>query len=94
MPTRNIVLTDHQDKLIENLVGSGRYQNASEVLCEGLRLVEQREVAGGTKSELFRTSTTGFNAMDRGEFKGFDSIDDLQAYLKDLSEKVILGTTK
>ena len=43
MPTRNVVLTDHQARLVEKLVSTGRYQNASEVLREGLRLVEQRE---------------------------------------------------
>ena len=32
MPTRNVVLSDHQQKLVETLVQSGRYQNASEVL--------------------------------------------------------------
>jgi antitoxin ParD1/3/4 len=32
MPTRNVVLTDHQAALVEHLVASGRYQNASEVL--------------------------------------------------------------
>ena len=42
MPTRNVVLTDHQAELIERLVESGRYQNASEVLREGIRLIEQR----------------------------------------------------
>lgn len=43
MPTRNIVLTDQQDLFIEQMVASGRYQNASEVLREGLRLIYQRE---------------------------------------------------
>ena len=43
MPTRNVVLSDHQQALVESLVQSGRYQNASEVLREGLRLVEARE---------------------------------------------------
>ena len=43
MPTRNVVLTDHQAHFVEQLVTSGRYQNASEVLREGLRLVERRE---------------------------------------------------
>ena len=41
MPTRNIVLTDHQAALVERLVSSGRYQNASEVLRQGLRLLER-----------------------------------------------------
>ena len=43
MPTRNVVLTNHQAVLVEQLVTSGRYQNASEVLREGLRLLEQSE---------------------------------------------------
>ncbi|WP_265302764.1 type II toxin-antitoxin system ParD family antitoxin [Verminephrobacter eiseniae] len=43
MPTRNVVLSEHQQDFVETLVQSGRYQNASEVLREGLRLVERRE---------------------------------------------------
>lgn len=43
MPTRNVVLSEHQHDFVEALVQSGRYQNASEVLREGLRLIEQRE---------------------------------------------------
>ena len=45
MPTRNVVLTHHQTAVVEQLVSSGRYQNASEVLRDGLRLIEQREQA-------------------------------------------------
>jgi antitoxin ParD1/3/4 len=43
MPTRNVVLSEHQQRLVEALVQSGRYQNASEVLRDGLRLLEERE---------------------------------------------------
>ena len=43
MPTRNVVFTDHQSQLIDGLVAAGRYQNASEVLRAGLRLLEQEE---------------------------------------------------
>lgn len=45
MATRNVVLTDHQEKLVNDLVSSGRYQNASEVLRAGLRLLEVEEAA-------------------------------------------------
>jgi antitoxin ParD1/3/4 len=90
MPTRNVVLTEHQEKLIDKLVGSGRYQNASEVLREGLRLVEQREVEEATKLKALRAAARmGFAALDRGEFKQFESIDDLQSYLNAVSEKII-----
>ena len=43
MPTGNVVLSEHQHELVEALVQSRRYQNASEVLREGLRIIEQRE---------------------------------------------------
>src|SRR6266404_1588178 len=90
MPTRNVVLTKHQEKLIEALIGSGRYQNASEVLREGLRLVEQREAEDAAKLKVLRKAArVGVGALDRGEFKEFGNIEDLQVYLNDLSEKVI-----
>src|SRR3974377_1933957 len=54
VPTRNVGLTDSQEKLIDELVGSGRYQNASEVLREGLRLIEQREVEEAVKLKALR----------------------------------------
>lgn len=43
MPTRNLVITDQQESLISTLVATGRYKNASEVMREGLRLIERRE---------------------------------------------------
>lgn len=43
MVTRNVVLTEAQDELVQNLVASGRYQNASEAMRAGLRLLEQEE---------------------------------------------------
>lgn len=45
MPTRNVVLSEPQANLVRELVESGRYQNASEVLRAGLRLLEDHEAA-------------------------------------------------
>ena len=95
MPTRNVVLTRHQEKLIKTLVGSGRYQNAGEVLRDGLRLVEQREAEDAARLEVLpEAAGVGAAALDRGEFKEFENIEDLQTYLNDLSEKVISGTVQ
>jgi antitoxin ParD1/3/4 len=95
MPTRNVVLTKRQEELIENLVESGRYQNASEVLRDGLRLVEQREAEDASKLKALRAAARiGVSALDRGEFKEFESMEDLHAYLNDLSEKVISRTSE
>jgi len=43
MVTRNVVLTETQDQLVQSLVASGRYQNVSEAMRAGLRLLEQEE---------------------------------------------------
>jgi antitoxin ParD1/3/4 len=45
--TRNVVLTDAQSQLVDRLVASGRYQNASEALRAGLRLLEREEAELG-----------------------------------------------
>ena len=90
MPTRNVVLTERQEALIENLVKSGPYQNASEVLRDGLRLLERREQEDAGKLEALRAAARmGVGALDRGEFREFSTFEDLQAYLNDLSHKVI-----
>ena len=56
MPTRNVVLTDQQAGLVEALVRSGRYQNASEVLRDGLRLLQRREAEERAKLEALRSA--------------------------------------
>jgi len=54
MPTRNINLTDHFDRFIAAEVGSGRYGNASEVVREGLRLIERRKQEERAKLQWLR----------------------------------------
>ena len=84
MPTRNVVLTERQGELIDSLVKSGRYPNASEVLRDGLRLVEQREAEDAGKLKALRAAArAGVTALGRGDFKKFGSIEELQAYLND-----------
>ena len=54
MPTRNVVLCERQQQMVEALVQSGRYQNASEVLRDGLRLIEERERLDGAKLKALK----------------------------------------
>lgn len=54
MAARNVVLSQHQHELAEALVRSGRYQNTSEVLREGLRLLERREAEDAAKVAFLR----------------------------------------
>jgi antitoxin ParD1/3/4 len=70
MPTRNVVLTDHQQEVIESLVQSGRYQNASEVLRDGLRLVEQREAEDAIRlAALQKAAEVGWRDLEAGRYR-------------------------
>lgn len=64
MPTRNVVLTDTQTDLVDRLVASGRYQNASEALRAGLRLLEREETEFG---ELRARLAAGLDQARRGD---------------------------
>ena len=67
MPTRNVVLTQRHEKMISEMVSSGRYQNASEVLREGLRLVEERDARENAKLKALRKAARiGFNDLAEG----------------------------
>ena len=92
MPTRNIVLTDFQTDLVEKLVASGRYQNASEVLRDGLRLVENREAEAKARLKALREAArTGIADIGAGRFRSFDSPADLNHYLASIVSKTIAG---
>jgi antitoxin ParD1/3/4 len=90
MPTRNVVLTDRQAELIDSLVREGRYQNASEVLREGLRLVEARAAEEEAKLQALRAAAdAGIAAIERGDYRAFDSMDDLAAHLDKVAKEAI-----
>ena len=68
MATRNVNLTDHYDQFVESLLVSGRYQNASEVMRAGLRLLEREAKEDEGKLAARRgLAAEGFDALDRGE---------------------------
>ena len=92
MPTRNVVLTDHQAHLVENLVSTGRYQNASEVLREGLRLIEDREAQDKARLHALREAArVGMADIDAGRFRSFESPAALSRHLTAIAAKAIGG---
>ena len=92
MPTRNVVLTDHQAQLVEKLVSTGRYQNASEVLREGLRLIEDREAQDSARLHALREAArVGIADIDAGRFRSFESPAALNRHLTAITDKAIAG---
>ncbi|MFN0171994.1 MAG: type II toxin-antitoxin system ParD family antitoxin [Bryobacteraceae bacterium] len=88
MPTRNINLTDHLDHFIDSEVRSGHYGNASEVVREGLRLMERRRQGERAKLQWLRGAVgEGIDQIDRGEVTEFDSIDELDRHIDQLGPK-------
>lgn len=87
MPTRNVVLTEHLEEVVDRLVKTGRYQNASEVLRDGLRLVEQREAREAAKlAALKEAAAIGFHDIDQGRFQ--DVADDgLEEFINGLGQQ-------
>jgi antitoxin ParD1/3/4 len=92
MPTRNVVLTNFQASFVEHLVSTGRYQNASEVLREGLRMLEQREAEYASRLEALRSAVSvGIDDFEQGRYATFESGAQLRGYLATLASKTIAG---
>ena len=90
MPTRNVVLTNHQNALVEQLVSSGRYQNASEVLREGLRFVERIEQENAARLSALREAVrVGERDLEAEHYATFEAASDLNDHLKTLSDRSI-----
>ena len=87
MPTRNVVITDHQAAMVERLVAEGRYQNASEVLREGLRLVERRDSRHAAKLQALRDAAAlGDADIAAGRYIEISSAEELQQYFANLGQ--------
>jgi antitoxin ParD1/3/4 len=82
MPTRNVVLTDDQAELIERMVKSGRFQNGSEVLREGLRLLQRQDAEEKAKLKALREAArVGLADIEAGRFKTFNTAEALTEHL-------------
>ena len=68
----NVSLGMHWEQFVNEKVESGRYQTASEVLRDGLRLLEQREkafrrISPQTKVELEEMLEVGIKQLNAGK---------------------------
>lgn len=85
MPTRNVFLTEHFDSFIASGIENVQYSNASEVVREGLRLLEQRQAENHAKVEWLRgAAQEGIDAIERGEYVTLSSPEAIANHLRGL----------
>lgn len=85
MPIHSIVITEHEEEVIESLVRPG--WGASEVLREGLRLVEQREAREPVElNALRKAAQAGWDDLAAGRFVDVDDTF-LGDYLEELGDR-------
>jgi antitoxin ParD1/3/4 len=64
----NVSLTPQLEQLVSDRVKSGMYQTASEVVREGLRLLQERDSRDFLRLEV----QEGFDQIERGEYTEYD----------------------
>ena len=77
MKTTSVALGPHFEEFIQASILSGRYNNASEVVRSGLRLLEDRE----QKIAALRA------AIEEGENSGFVEDFDAEAFLQEMKAR-------
>lgn len=90
--TLNVSLTPQLSKFVAATVASGRYLSASEVVREGLRLLEEHELLRQAGLEAARQKiAAGLASLDRGEgIPGEQVFAEIEARL-DRLEKAKIG---
>ncbi len=85
IPTRNVFFAEHFDSFIAAGIETGRFSNASEVVWEGLRLLEQREAEDRAKIEWLRgAAQEGIDAIERGAYVTLNSPAEITGHLHGL----------
>lgn len=91
MATHNVVVPNPMEQSIDELVKTGRYQNFSEVVRAGLRMLLEREAEESAKLEALRTATSiGLMQLDSGAFEEVDP-SELETYLQTLGREASKG---
>jgi len=69
----NVSLTRQLEGFIEKKVRTGKYQTASEVVREGLRLLEDRDAERGLRLRRLREEIrVGLDQVEKGQVGPFD----------------------
>lgn len=96
MPTNtrqlNVSITPHFSKFIRDRVKSGRYSNASEVVREALRRLEQEEMLAQQSTivdpDNFEEAVLeGVRSIERGDFIELHTPEDARRFFDDIIQR-------
>lgn len=92
MPTHSFELTNRFEKFLDDGVRSGRFQDAGEMVREGLRLLEQRERENEAKLEWLRAAVQeGVDDIERGDYVTLRSNQEIDDLIHDLRAERSVG---
>lgn len=88
----NVSITPHFSKFIRDKVKSGRYSNASEVVREALRRLEQEEMTGEESVMLDPDNVEeavleGIRSIERGDFIEIQTPEDARRFFDDILQR-------
>ncbi len=88
MPILHLELTKDHEALIAQLIESGQFHNADEVLREGLRLVEEDQKPDTVKEEMLRKAIQpGLDDLSQGHFVTLKMRDEIAGHLQLLGKR-------
>lgn len=93
----NVSLTPMLEQLVQKKVATGRYNSASEVIREALRLLEQRDEMRQMRLRTLRKEiSVGLDQLERGEVSEYDdrSLNTLAADVKAKGRKRLAAKKK
>ena len=83
----NITLTPELEQLVTRKIQTGQYSTPSEVIDQGLRLLEREEALNETRFQQLKGDIAlGIEQADRGQTKAFDPDDLLRRVRQTLAE--------
>ena len=95
MPTRNINLTEHFDDFVERQVSSGRYSNASEIVRDALRLLEEEGKERQAKLKALRQAAKqGFDEIDQGKGIALKGKSAVEKFIREIEADVRSSAAK
>lgn len=88
MPVHQVVLSEHHEALISDLVDSGQFRDANEVVEEGLRLIEaDRKIHADKEQKMREAVQAGLEDLNNGRSASLRDRAEIASHIRELGKK-------